>query len=40
VRELQAGVGAGQYNERFVEAFLDITPHPSPIFPAARRPPV
>jgi putative two-component system response regulator len=28
VRELQSGVKAGQYNDRFVEAFLDITPHP------------
>ena len=40
VRELQAGVAAGQYNERFVEAFLEITPHPYPIFRAAQRSPV
>src|SRR5918996_2827085 len=40
VRELQAGVRAGQYNERFVEAFLDITPYPYPIMRAAHRPPV
>ena len=30
VRELQAGVSAGQYNPRFVEAFLDITASPRP----------
>lgn len=40
VRELQAGVRAGQYNERFVEAFLDITPHPYPMLRVAQRPPV
>jgi putative two-component system response regulator len=28
VRELQAGIQLGQYNARFVEAFLDMTPHP------------
>ena len=28
VRELQEGAGAGQYNARFVEAFLDVTARP------------
>jgi putative two-component system response regulator len=38
VRELEAGVRAGQYNARFVEAFLDITPHPYPSIRAAQPP--
>ena len=40
VRELEAGVRAGQYNARFVEAFLDITPHPYLSISAAQQPPV
>jgi putative two-component system response regulator len=40
VRELQAGVHAGQYNARFVEAFLDITPHPYTSVRAALQLPV
>ena len=40
VRELQAGVQTGQYNARFVEAFLDITPHPYTSVRAALQPPV
>jgi putative two-component system response regulator len=37
VRELQAGVSAGQYNQQFVEAFLDIMRQPYPSIPQAER---
>ena len=40
VRELEAGVRAGQYNARFVEAFLAITPQPYSSIQAAPEPPV
>ena len=38
VRELRAGVRAGQYNARFVEAFLDLTPHLHPPVLAFKAP--
>lgn len=37
VRELQDGVRAGQYNARFVEAFLDITTQPCSLIQASPR---
>jgi putative two-component system response regulator len=40
VEELQEGVRAGQYNARFVEAFLDITRQPYTLVRAASAPPV
>ena len=39
VRELQDGVNAGQYNRRFVEAFLDVNNQPLAIVPGAHRVP-
>ena len=40
VEELRSGVRAGQYNPRFVQAFLDITPRPHILIRADGRPPV
>jgi putative two-component system response regulator len=40
VRELEVGVRAGQYNARFVEAFLDITRQPYFSIQAAHQSPV
>ena len=37
VRELEAGVGAGQYNARFVTAFLDITKLPHTLIQAPQK---